>query len=139
MISAFGVDHGEISKAFGGSILGAGSKLSHTPGAGGVAASKLAGGGRRSAVNYKAFRGSAKKSGKRAAQQFRQLGTPKTYGGYEGAHPGVRSANEGWSSKIQASSATGASSAGKTPVGMRGPVKSRVKTTAMRANEKNFN
>lgn len=140
MRSAFGVEHGEVSKAFGGSLLGAGSKLNTGAGAGGVAGKQMSGiyRQRRSAVNYKGARAQAKKGGQKAAQQFRQIGNPKTYGGYEGAHPGMRSANEGWMARGAAEAAKGPASTAKPAVGMRGPIKSRVKTTKMRENERGF-
>jgi hypothetical protein len=136
MISAFGVEHGEITKAFGGSILGQATKVDRGVGAGRMTARNL-GGGRAMRSNYAPARAQSKRMGRKAAKQFRQLGTPKEYGGYEGAHPGIMSANVGWAARGTSHTALGG--AGKAaPAGMRGPVKSRVKTTKMRENESAF-
>ena len=139
MLSAFGVDHGDISKAFGGSLLGQATKASHSPGAGGMLASKLSGGLRQGQRgNFAPARAAAKKQGHQAAKQFGQMGSPKSYGGYEGAHPGIESANTGWNSRAASKAALGGGSAGKAPAGMRGPIKSRVTNSRMAQQNRNF-
>jgi len=142
MLSAFGVDHGEISKIIGGSILGQAIKSDVGVGAGasGMTARKLAGGARakhpagpgHSAIQYTAPRATAKKEGHRAAREFARLGNPKTYGGYEGAHPGVGAANRGWTQRAESFKAVN-KPAGKAPVGMRGGIKGRSQTTKSKA------
>lgn len=133
--SAFGIDHG-ISKAFGGSILGQATKASHGVGAGQMSARGL-NTGPRAKGNYSLARAKAKKEGQRGAKQFAQLGTPKSYGGYESAHPGIESANTGWAARGASHTAI-SKPAGQAPAGMRGPLRSRVQTSAMRQANKNF-
>lgn len=130
MISAFGVDHGEISK---GSILGAGSRLSHGVGAGGMSAAKLGEGmgpaKHASNFSYGAHRASAKKAGKLASRHFAANGDQPGFGARYHA-------NTGWQQR--AHSAQNMPAAGKAPVGMKGPIQSRVKTKKMRANDEAF-
>lgn len=130
MYSAFGVEHGYISKA---SILGAGSRLSHEVGAGGLAASKLGEsmGPARHPSNfaYGAHRANAKKAGKLAGRHF----------GANGDQPGFGAryhANTGWQQRAESVRSLPASKG--APVGMKGPIQGRVKTTKMRENEKRF-
>jgi hypothetical protein len=124
-----------FGKAFGGSILGQALKVDRGVGAGQMTARNL-GGGRAMKGNYVPARANAKRAGRKAAKQFRQLGTPKGYGGYASAHPGVESANTGWVSRGASHTALGPGKA--APAGMRGPIQSRVKTSAMKANERKF-
>lgn len=129
MYSAFGIDHGEISKA---SLWGAGSTLSNRVGAGGMAARKLAGepGSARfpSKVGYKQWKKTAKESGKRAGQHI-GIGNIKGFGA-------EYHANTGWQAKAQAVQNLPKNK--PAPVGMRGPIQSRVKTTKMKARDEMF-
>ena len=131
MISAFGVDHGEFSKA--ASILGAGSRLSHEVGAGGMAAAKLGEGmgpaKHASNFGYGAQRANAKKAGKLASRHFAANGDQPGWGARYHA-------NTGW--QARAASARNMPAGGSAPIGMRGPIQNRVKTTAMRAQDAVF-
>jgi hypothetical protein len=127
--SAFGVDH-EVSKA---SILGQGSRLAHEAGAGGIAAAKLGEGmgpaRHPSSFAYGAHRAQAKKLGKLASRHYAANGDVQGYGAQYHA-------NTGWNQRVQSAQNLPASK--PAPVGMRGPITSRVKTKKMKANEQAF-
>jgi len=148
MKSAFGVEHGQISKMnvkpFMGNLAPMGA-LEHTGlvGAGGATSARKLGqamtGSRvqprlsqatqrsNAVLNRKA----AKTSGRRAAKQLAQGA------GTGGASPAVESANIGWQQR--ASAFAGLSQPNRAaPAGMRGPIAGRASTTKSRAMRSAF-
>ena len=133
--SAFGVDHAdEVSKVnvkpLMGSLapMGALEHVGHV-GAGGKTASRTLAGGMpdHGPVNAVLARGQAKVQGQRAAKQLAQGGKSQA----------TESANLGWRSKAVAHRGL-AQPARKAPAGMRGPIGSRVQTSAMKQKNSAF-
>lgn len=133
--SAFGVDHNdEVSKVnvkpLMGSLapMGALEHVGHV-GAGGKTASRALAAGmpNHGPRNALLARGQAKVQGQRAAKQLAQGGKTQA----------TESANLGWRSKAVAHRGL-TQPAGKAPAGMRGPIGSRVQTSAMKRKNSAF-
>lgn len=135
-LSAFGVDHNdEFSKAnlkpFMGNLAPKGvlEHVGHV-GAGGKTTSRMLAGGmpNHGPRNAVLARGQAKVQGQRAAKQLAQGGKSQA----------TESANLGWRSKAVAHRGL-SQPAASAPAGMRGPITSRVQTSAMKRRNSAFN
>ena len=129
--SAFGIDHGDFSKAFGGNIKHMGNLRplgqfnaangGNLVGAGSKTRSGMLGVGRSGNTgDYKPAKAAAKRQGKLAGQQL------KWGEGTSNTSRATRNANAGWGMAGTAKNAI-RQPAKPAPAGMRGSVSSRIK------------
>ena len=149
MISAFGVDHGEVSKALGGNFkpmmgnLAPMGKLTAASrggvGAGTTPAKSIAGAftkpGGPSAGGYQAGRAQAKQSGQQAGRMLAQGQSPHSPNVQSASNAGLQSKAKSWGALGQQGPGARSSYPNKPapgPAGMRGPIGPRANTTQQR-------